>query len=189
MTLKLCEGQVPCQGWTALTRQSLSMAEEWRNAVQDGDLHRVQRILRDGRVDVDRDCSSLGTALHVVSSFGNLRIMRVLLEHGADVNHQSEVNNRTVLHVCVRARRTNHHVDASSLLLEHGADPNIQDDYGQVALHSASQNHRANLIRLLMEHGATVYSKTKGGRTPLHFCRCRLCSFVARKWPQREQQG
>ena len=66
--------------------------EEWKNAVQDGDLHRVQHILRDGRIDINAECFRYRwTALHYTSVFGhNLRIMRFLLEHGADVNHQTK---------------------------------------------------------------------------------------------------
>ena len=138
--------------------------EEWKNAVRNSHLHSVQRILRNGSVDVDRECFGSGcTALHIASAGGDLRIMRVLLEHGANVNHQKR-HGCTALQTCVYLKR----VAGARLLLEHGTDPHSQTKFGWVALHCASSCNDTDFIRLLIEHGAPPDSRDHDGRTPLH---------------------
>ena len=140
--------------------------KEWAQAVVHGNLHRIQRMLRDGRVDVDRDCIWSGfAALGFLSYNENLRLMRVLLECGADVNHQDKCGV-TALHLSVSYCKVN----AARLLLEHGADPHIQDAEGRVALHLAGADGKTDLMRLLLEHGADVHARELAGRTPLHTC-------------------
>ena len=146
--------------------------EEWISAVEDCNFPRVQRILRSGRMDVNRQCfrGRRWAALHVVSlqsAPGNLRIMRVLLEHGANAN---QTRWCSPLHLCIRKRR----VDAARVLLEHGADPDIHmhDRNGCLALHYVSEKHEVDLMQMLIEHGATVDSKDDFGSTPLQYCVC-----------------
>ena len=146
-----------------------------------GNLHEVQRLLRDGLVDVHlvlinhsavSEWGSGWTAIQLASCFGHLRIMRVLLEHGANVNHLN-IEGETALHLSVAHNK----IDATRLLLEHGADPNIQKISGWVALHRASFNYDVDHIRVLIENGATVDLRDDMGRTPLHVC----VSAAARK--------
>ena len=75
--------------------------------------------------------------------------LRLLLEHGADINAQNRVG-RTPLH---RAS-FNGALEAVRLLLEHGADVEAKNIVGETALQEAADRGHDNVVKLLREHGA-----------------------------------
>ena len=92
--------------------------------------------------------------------------MRVLLEHGAHVNHQEMYCNKTAIHLC-----TSHgHFDGARRLLEHRADLIIQDSCLWAALHFSCHGHDLDFLQFLIEHEATLDSRDHSGLTPLHIC-------------------
>ena len=95
---------------------------------------------------------------------GEENLVRMLLEHNADVNIQDKLGY-TPLHRCALSGDKN----LARLLLEHNADVNIQDGSGCTPLHQCAINGDKNLARLLLEHNADVNIQDKFGFTPLHF--------------------
>ena len=75
--------------------------------------------------------------------------LRLLLEHGADINVQNRVG-RTPLH---RAS-FNGALEVVRLLLEHGADVEAKNIVGETALQEAADRGHDNVVKLLREHGA-----------------------------------
>ena len=161
------------------TRAAAKMAAEgnsrqfildWENAISRDDLFRVQRILRSGRLDVNLQYNHRiykWSALHHASCRGFLRIVRVLLEHGAEVNKQDE-RGRTALQ---RAIWNIRNLDVAQFLLEQGADPNIRNNSGQTALHIATHKATVDFMPVLLKYGADLEAKNNYGYTPLH-CVC-----------------
>jgi uncharacterized protein len=97
---------------------------------------------------------------------GQERALRMLLEHGADVEALSR-------HPTIRVRplQTAAFVrDASlgRLLLEAGADPNGTAEGGFTALHSSAQNGDLAFTALLLEHGADRDVEF-GGKRPVDY--------------------
>src|SRR5438046_8176838 len=90
----------------------------------------VQRKL-EHNADVNKGDKGGGTALHWAAGNGHEAVVRLLLEHNADVNITSYKNGRTALHLGA----LNGHEAVVQLLLEHNADINICDTYGVTALH------------------------------------------------------
>jgi hypothetical protein len=70
--------------------------------------------------------------------------MKILLEYGADVNHQTRKWG-TPLHYAVR----NKGIAEVKLLLAHGADRNIRDILGRTPAESARENGYMELVELL----------------------------------------
>jgi ankyrin repeat protein len=63
--------------------------------------------------------SSGRTPLYVASDKGHLEVVRVLLDHGADVNTPAAYAGSALFAACC-----NGHVEVVRILLEHGAAPN-----------------------------------------------------------------
>ncbi len=89
-------------------------------------------------------------ALVAAAVSGNVDVMKLLLEHGADVNEQSSTLGVTALMWAAQMG----HPDAVALLLAHGADPNIREKFnGATALVQAAASDRADasIIRALLD--------------------------------------
>jgi ankyrin repeat protein len=95
------------------------------------------------------------TPLYTAVVQGELEIVRMLLEAGADPNKESAGHtDGTPLCAAASWGRT----EVVRLLLWHGADPNLIERTGEVpmtALAWARRNHHAETVRLLLDNGAT----------------------------------
>lgn len=94
----------------------------------------------------------------------DVRILQVLVNHGADVNHAGR-NGVTPLAFAVRADKGNR-VALVRWLLAQGARVNEPDAKGQTALHVAAASGHAGVIQLLLDHTGDVTMKDIQGRTP-----------------------
>ena len=104
------------------------------------------------------------TAFFRASQSGDLELMNLLLEHGADP-HIFTVLNVTPLAVAAgigwvegityewSREQTN---EAVQLLLDLGIDPNVQAETGRVALHGAGHKGATEVARLLVEYGGRL---------------------------------
>ena len=101
---------------------------------------------------------------HAIHLATDVRIIKRLLDRGADVNARTRNKGLTPLHMaCLLAQP-----DRARFLLEHGADPNAADKDGGTPLHGAMrrEGERAKaIITLLCEHGATfdVFAQARCG--------------------------
>eukprot|EP01032_Pedospumella_encystans_P008759 gene8759-10361_t len=107
-------------------------------------------------------------ALHVAAEHGHTEVVKMLLEHGAEVNCKSVADQTTALTL---AASHNNDANLIKVLLEHGATVNHGNGYGNTALHEACRMGHGAVINILLEHGADVNAKNHKGSTPLHmFC-------------------
>jgi ankyrin repeat protein len=115
------------------------------------------------------------TPLHGAAEGGEgesfVRIVKMLLDHGADVNAASHIGNTPLM----RAVKFENNLPIVTLLLEHGADVKKQessDSFGYTALHESVIHGNAEIVKALLDHGADVNAKIIGsldnGQTALH---------------------
>jgi len=104
--------------------------------------------------------------LHSASGDGDLKIIRTLLEYGADINAQND-DGATPL----RWATTSGNPESVCVLLEQGADPNISMDDGTTPLHRAVEMGSTPIVHLLLEHDADVEVVNKKGKTALRYAR------------------
>jgi len=86
---------------------------------------------------------------HFAIQHDDLEAVKVLLEHGADVNKADAYGNAP-LHYAIG------NPVMLKVLLEHGADVNKADAYGNTPLYSASQDGILEIIKMLLEYGVDV---------------------------------
>lgn len=85
------------------------------------------------------------TPLAQASRMGNLEMMKLLIEAGADVNHQMDDDRETALMEAVAAG----HLDAVKMLIEAGADVNLKDIYQSKAISIAAYNADEEIFNYL----------------------------------------
>lgn len=120
--------------------------------------------LVEGGLDVDEKFGTNQTQLHEAASDGNLEMVEVLAELGANVDEKSSVDGDTPL--ILAALRG--HKDVLEFLIENGADPGIKNIFGGTALHFAAVFGQEAVISPLIEAGANVDEQDDVGRTPAH---------------------
>jgi ankyrin repeat protein len=129
-----------------------------------GNARRLKTILGQSRVRIDEPNKEEGfTPLGLAAFFGHPEAIKVLLEHGADVNLKlpSRFAN-TAVDAAVAGNRT----EAVRILLAAGADPNARSEGNATTLHKAAQHGNLDVVRMLVDHGADPNAVRDGGHTP-----------------------
>lgn len=102
-----------------------------------------------------------GNAVTAAAEAGDVDVLRLLLDHGADPNSKVRIIES---HCEVSALMTAvqlGHFDFVKLLLDRGADVNLATEHGN-ALHFAAFTHQKEITRLLLDRGVDV--NTRGRR-------------------------
>ena len=108
---------------------------------------------------------------------GDITLMRLLLDHGADPN-LGTVDGATPLMAAAGvnwvvsqtfSRSDEEYLQAAALCLEKGNDVNAVNSQGFAAIHGAANRGFDAMVKLLAEKGAKLDVKDKQGRTPLTF--------------------
>ncbi|KAF3164646.1 hypothetical protein TWF751_009541 [Orbilia oligospora] len=129
-------------------------------AIRTGNLSMVQLILKK-RTTIDGTKKTW--ELHSALGKGNLDILKLVLNSGADINARSEKGEAT-LHIATK-RGDNHIVE---YLLKHGAVVGVVALNGHTALHEAAIHNRFEIARMLLDRGADIHALDALGKTPLY---------------------
>src|ERR1700691_3141312 len=110
---------------------------------------------------------------------GDIEVMRLLLESGADPNIAT-VQSTTALMAAgginwsprqTYTRSEADYVEAVKLCLERGAPVNASNSLGLTAMHGAAHRGWTSIMQILVDHGAILDAKDKEGRTPMVFAK------------------
>lgn len=122
----------------------------------------VEHLVITLSLDINAGGGYYSTSLHAAVISGNLDIVLVLLNHGANVNTLDD-EGWSPLHRASRGGR----LDVLELLLEQRADVNILGNDEQTPLYLASQDGELEVAQTLLRYGAAVDARNKKGWTPL----------------------
>ncbi|XP_061172554.1 protein fem-1 homolog B-like [Saccostrea echinata] len=117
-----------------------------------------------GTVKFDGFVLEGATALWCAAGAGHLGIVKLLLEHGADVNHATKTNSTPLRAACFDGR-----LDVVQCLVENGADISIPNKYNNTCLMITSYKGHCEVVRYLLEKGANPDSTAHCGATAMHF--------------------
>lgn len=138
----------------AATGKQPSSDQQLLDAVKAGDRSAVQAALEQGISPNAGDING-GFALSHAAGQGNLEIMQLLLERGAEVNITADEGYTPLMEAILGQPIT-----AVQLLLDYKADPN-QLAAGMTPLGSAVTDGNLDLVKLLIVYGADVHQPSQ----------------------------
>lgn len=103
-----------------------------------------------------------GTALLGACDRGHVDVIRVLVEHGANVNHADSQGWTPLL-----AALSQNQTATAQYLITNGANIDVQLRNGRSALMVAAERGNAELVQLLIEKGASINHTDEGGEHAL----------------------
>lgn len=104
-------------------------------------------------VDVNVPRCNGEPALYLASKLGDAKLVKLLLEKGAHLNHVLD-NRDTALHIASSMG----HLKCVEVLLDHGSDVNGRDSMGNIALHDAAESGQLAAVNLLLARGADIHN-------------------------------
>ncbi|MEF8728356.1 MAG: ankyrin repeat domain-containing protein [Accumulibacter sp.] len=129
-------------------------------AVERGDLRTVRSWLAQG-LNPEYEAAHIGTGLMVAAWYGNIEMMALFVEHGADVRRVNRHGEQAL-----QLAAWGGHLAAVQWLLERGA-PLDRSGNQWSALHYAAFNGHGKVARDLIARGANVNARAPNGATPL----------------------
>jgi ankyrin repeat protein len=119
----------------------------------------------DRGADVNTRCKDDQTPLHLASYYGNVEIVRLLLDYGAEANVDDKYGEKPLHKVAWNECKFQEDcVRVAQLLLEYGADVNRRNKNSWPPLHFASFLGRIEIVHVLLD----LHTRRKDSWTPLH---------------------
>jgi ankyrin repeat protein len=129
-------------------------------AAKSGDVNTAKKWENCSHDSCTADDEDRNTPLIYAADKGHVRMVRVLLEGGANVQ-RANANKWTALH----SAAWNGHLDVCRLLLDWGAKVDPQDEWEYTPLMHAAGRGELSVVKLLVERGADVRLGNVDGMT------------------------
>lgn len=124
---------------------------EYSTALQEGNVAFVRKALDSGMVGVDERRAFFGwSALQIAANRGQLAVVKVLVEHKANLNYQHEMTKNTALHLAAM----NGFKDVVQYLIDAGADVNLKMRGDVALLRVIRDMGNTEMVDLLVKAGA-----------------------------------
>ena len=133
-------------------------------AAFNDDLAEVEKLLSRGADANVLDRGIDSTALEHAVSHANLKMVKALLDAGADVNAEDRAGRTALMSLDEDATP-----DLVRALLDAGAEVKLRDDDGNSALAHAAARSTAEVVRRLLDAGAKINTRNDEGQTALMF--------------------
>ncbi|XP_023037867.1 protein fem-1 homolog B isoform X2 [Drosophila willistoni] len=141
-------------------------------AAMSGNVTFVKTLLSHYDVDLERECNVIfdglvvygATALWVAAGMGHLQIVKMLVQAGASINHNTKAQSSPLRAACYEGR-----LDIVEFLIDNGADVNATNLFNNNTLMIAAYKGHALVVKTLLENGARPDEQALCGATALHY--------------------
>jgi ankyrin repeat protein len=118
------------------------------------------------KADINKQRKDGETALASAIHNKNLKIIKYLCEHGANINLKDNVNNTALLHAI--------YVDSeiALYLIQKGADITIKNKLNETPMHFAAMSGDLLISKILIERGLDINISNKNNHTPIMLAAC-----------------
>ena len=117
-----------------------------------------------GTVKFDGYAINGATPLWCAAGAGYFNIVKMLIEHGANVNHTTVTNSTPLRAACFDGR-----LDIVKFLIDNKADVNIANKYKNTCLMISCYKGHRDVVKYLLDNGAPTDDTAHCGATALHF--------------------
>jgi ankyrin repeat protein len=132
-----------------------------------GDLDRVRELITEDHMLLWKRSPDGYTMLHLAAFFGRLEVLKLLLDHGAEVvTVSSSETAGTPLHSAVAGDDPETRLEVARALLRWKAPVDVAQTGGDTPLHIAAALGDRPLCELLVEHGADPARQNDDGHSP-----------------------
>lgn len=152
---------------TDLIKESSSREIQFLYAAAENNADKVLKYIAEG-IDInntiDESDDSIGSnALLLASEFYHKEIIKILLEHNADVNFKNHLNKTALEYVS----SNDDNFDIALEFIKRGADVNALDNENAAPLMYAASYNAKKILNLLIENNADINIQSKSGYTAL----------------------
>jgi ankyrin repeat protein len=152
--------------------RSASGPQTLYEACADDNIEAVRDFLSDEQTDVNTPEKNGETPLHVAAGGQNPQLVRLLIEHGANVNAKNNSLFTPMMYAAEYCKSSTAKLQTIKYLIEKGAEVNAQSKNGWTALMLVCKNgkpgaHRQKAVEHLIKKGADVNMATNYGWTAL----------------------
>lgn len=129
-------------------------------------------LLANHKIDLERRCTirfdghmvKNASALWIAAGSGHMNVVKLLVKHGANVNHCTETNSTPLRAACFDGR-----LDIVQYLVNHNADINLPNIYNNTTLMIAAYKGHNEVVEYLLQKGAKVNHQANCQATALHY--------------------
>ncbi len=148
---------------TELEKKGYTYSESgFIDCAEKGDIEAAKLFISEG-ININALDNEGQTALMRASLFGHTKMVKLLLDHGADIKIRNKETHSTALMEAVAGN----HVDVIRLLDQNGADVNERDVLNRTPLHVACMWGFVEAADTLIELGAKTDALDMTDQTPL----------------------
>jgi uncharacterized protein len=120
------------------------------DAAMDDDYNKVKSLLKSGGNPNEEFIGNM-TPIMFAASFGNARMVKVLIEHGANIHARNE-NGNAPIGFALSGNDEDKCIEVAKLLINHGASVNYKNNYDRTSLEYAEEKGKHKLISFIKEH-------------------------------------